>query len=78
MELDHDVLVCNLRSLMLMGRNCDDWVRKFNPLMCIEMGITEGLFNMNTCKRNQISKVMRVILLFTRSSALPSGVYIFL
>ena len=47
-ELDSDGLVCNLKSLMLMGINCDNWGRNLNPLMCIDKGRTEELFNSDT------------------------------
>ena len=40
--------MCNLKSLMLRGLDCDDWVRKLNSLMCIDMVTAEGLFNSNT------------------------------
>ena len=47
-ELGSDGCEWNLKSLMLRGRNCDSWARKLNPLMYIEMGMTEGVFNINT------------------------------
>ena len=47
--------MCNLNLLMIRGRNFDDWVRNLNPLMCIKMVTTEGLFNSNT--ENEIKLV---------------------
>ena len=48
MELARDELVCNLKSPMLMGQNCDDWERNLKPIMCIGMGTPEVVFNSNT------------------------------
>ena len=48
MELGSDGCVCNLNSLMLRGRNCDDWVRILISLMCVDMGTPELVFNINT------------------------------
>ena len=48
LELGSDGCVCNLKSLMLGGPKCDDWVKNLNQLTCIDMGMTEGLFNSNT------------------------------
>ena len=50
---------------------------QMKPLMCIEMGTTEGVFNSSTWKLNNISKVVRVVLLFKRRSALSFHVYTF-
>ena len=48
MELASDGMMCNLKSLILMGQNCDNWVRKLTLLIFIDMGTTEGVFNINT------------------------------
>ena len=45
--------------------------------MCIEIGTTELVSNINTCKLNHISKVVRVVLLFIRRSTFRFDVYIF-
>ena len=42
------------------------------------MGTTRGVSNINTCKLNHISKVIIVILLFMRRSALRFDVYAYL
>ena len=43
-----DVFVCNLNSLILRGTYCDGWMRHLIPLIYIEMGMTEEVFNINT------------------------------
>ena len=48
MKLGSDGCECNLKYLVLRVQNCNDWVRKLSPLMCIDMGTNEGLFNSNT------------------------------
>ena len=42
---------------MLRGRNCDDWVRKLNALMFIDVGMAEGVFDINTDNRIALVKL---------------------
>ena len=57
LDIWSDGYMCYLNLLMLRGRNCDDWARKLNSLMCIEMGITEGVFNSNTDDKMPLVKL---------------------
>ena len=57
MELGIDGFVHNLNSLMLRGRNFDDWVRILIPLMCVDMGTPELVFNINTDDETTLVKL---------------------
>ena len=43
MGLGSDGLVYDLKSLVLRGQNCDDWLTNLNSLMFVDMGTPEGL-----------------------------------
>ena len=53
-----DGCVCNLKSLMLRIKNCDDLVKNLNTLMCIDIGTIAVLFNINTDNEITLVKLL--------------------
>ena len=65
---------------MLRGKNCDDWVRNLNSLICIDMGTNEGLFNSNTDNGITLVKLWESYYCYQmdyKRSTLSSDVYVF-